>query len=182
MKIKPANRGRGVAIELSPKEKQIPTPATPFKLSKILVPVDFSTRSRKAVDYAMALARQFSSEVILLNVVQPYMPVADVVMVDTLDMIEQFKKSAQKDLEKWRNEIDPSILSRSQLRSGEPYHEIVQAAKDLDVDLIVISTHGRTGLAHTFLGSTSERVIRHAGCPVLVVRERQHDFVLNTRL
>jgi universal stress protein A len=60
---------------------------------------------------------------------------------------------------------------------GVPYHEIVQAGQQFKADLIVLGTHGRTGLQHVFMGSTAERVVRHAACPVLVVREREHEFI-----
>ena len=67
--------------------------------------------------------------------------------------------------------------TRSTLRTGIPSHEIVEAAKDFDVDLIVIATHGYTGWKHFCIGSTAERVVRAAPCPVLVVREKEHEFV-----
>ena len=70
-----------------------------------------------------------------------------------------------------------SIGAEALVRAGQPYYEITTAAKELDVDLIVITTHGRTGLKHALLGSTAERVVRHAPCPVLTVREREHDFI-----
>ena len=63
------------------------------------------------------------------------------------------------------------------MREGAPYREIVQAAQDEDIDLIVISTHGHRGFARMFLGSTAERVVRHATCPVLIVREKEHEFI-----
>ena len=66
---------------------------------------------------------------------------------------------------------------RAIFRRGFTSHEIVEAAKDLDVDLILIATHGYTGWKHFAIGSTAERVVRAAPCPVLVVREKEHDFV-----
>jgi nucleotide-binding universal stress UspA family protein len=63
------------------------------------------------------------------------------------------------------------------VRLGHPYQEITDAARELKVDLIVISTHGYTGLKHVLLGSTAERIVRHAPCPVLTVREKEQDFV-----
>ena len=69
------------------------------------------------------------------------------------------------------------LLADSLVRVGHPYQEITQAAQELKADLIVIATHGYTGLKHILLGSTAERVVRHASCPVLTVREREHDFV-----
>ena len=63
------------------------------------------------------------------------------------------------------------------VRTGSPADEIVDAAKEMGVDLIILSTHGRTGLKHLLLGSMTENVVRRAPCPVLVVREREREFV-----
>ena len=65
---------------------------------------------------------------------------------------------------------------RFKVRGGLPSHEIVEAAKEMDVDLIVLATHGYTGWKHFCIGSTAERVVRAAPCPVLVVREKEHEF------
>jgi universal stress protein A len=70
-----------------------------------------------------------------------------------------------------------NIESESSQRLGTPYEEIVKVAKEMEVDLIIIATHGYTGLKHFLLGSTAERVVRLAPCPVLVVREEERDFV-----
>jgi nucleotide-binding universal stress UspA family protein len=64
-----------------------------------------------------------------------------------------------------------------QVRDGVPWEEVVTAARESNTDLIILSTHGRTGLSHALLGSVAERVMRHAPCPVLVVRERERDFI-----
>jgi nucleotide-binding universal stress UspA family protein len=63
------------------------------------------------------------------------------------------------------------------IRIGNPYREIVAAAKEMPADLIILSTHGHTGFSRMFMGSTAERVVRHASCPVLVVRENEHEFI-----
>lgn len=75
-----------------------------------------------------------------------------------------------------RQEIDPLIHVIPQVRVGKAFHEIVTAAKQANADLIVIATHGHTGFKHVMLGSTAERVVRHAPCPVLVVRGGRHEF------
>lgn len=182
MKIRPSDKGGGVDIELTSTEAQIPSPASPFKLKKILVPVDFSNCSIKALQYAKAMAKQFNSEVILLHVMQSEIPVTDFVLADITAILEQARAAAKRNIEEMQLTIDAHIDSRALTRSGQPYNEIVNAAEELDVDLIVISTHGRTGLTHTFMGSTTERVVRHARCPVLVVREREHEFLAATPL
>jgi nucleotide-binding universal stress UspA family protein len=73
--------------------------------------------------------------------------------------------------------IGDSVPSATLTRFGEAWAEIVAVAKEQGADLIVISTHGRTGFEHALLGSTTEKVVRHAPCPVLVVRQREHEFV-----
>jgi nucleotide-binding universal stress UspA family protein len=73
--------------------------------------------------------------------------------------------------------MDPKRIEKTLVRFGRAFHEIAHAAETLKVDLIIISTHGYTGLKHALLGSTTERVVRHASCPVLVVRPCEHEFV-----
>jgi universal stress protein A len=80
-------------------------------------------------------------------------------------------------LEALLKDLPGDLNKTTLLRSGRPAYEIVEAAKRLDTDLIIISTHGHTGLKHVFLGSTAENVVRYAPCPVLTVREHEHEFV-----
>ena len=185
MKFKPTGKSGGVVVELGPKETQLPTAAslsTPvplpaFKLKKILVPVDFSDCAKKALQYAIPFARQFDAELTLLHVVQPYLPVPEMTTVD-VDLIQREMCAAgEKELAALRQTIASEVSSKTALQVGSPHLEIIAAAKDLGIDLIILSTHGRIGLAHVFLGSTAERVVRHAACPVLVVREHEHEFV-----
>jgi nucleotide-binding universal stress UspA family protein len=68
----------------------------------------------------------------------------------------------------------------SLVRMGDPSREIIAAAKELEIDLIILATHGRTGLSHFLLGSTAEKVVRRAGCPVLIVRDEEHEFLVDT--
>ena len=94
--------------------------------------------------------------------------------VEVLDL-EAFARSlndeAAKCLSKWRKAVASESPVEEELRAGTPYREIVATAGDRKMDLIVMGTHGRTGLAGLFIGSTAERVVHHAQCPVLVVRE-----------
>lgn len=179
MKFKPTSKAGGLVVELGPKEAALPPPvAAPaavlpeFKLKQILVPVDFSECSRKALQYALPLARQFNAGLILLHVLQPYVPIAEMPSQE-MESLED----ARRDLEEVQAEAGTTVVSRVEVRRGAPHTQIIDAAKELDVDLIVISTHGRKGLTRVLLGSTAEKVIRHAGCPVLVVREVEHEFV-----
>lgn len=176
MKIKPTQKTGGVLLELSPEETQIPAQsiAAPpvFKLQKILVPIDFSDCSKKALEYAIPFAKQFGAELKLLHVVERYPAVPEMAPYDCENI-----EDATRELEKLRKSLGNSVRCSFFVRKGSPQPEIATAARDFDADLIIISTHGRTGLARVFLGSTTEKVVRSAPCPVLIVRECEREFV-----
>jgi len=151
-----------------------------IELKKILVGTDFSPHASVALRHAAGLAKAFNSELILLNVVEP----AD--MMTQLPPIGESYFSpaliqAQEDYARQQGEEALKSIGHSParfvLRQGSPFFEIIAAAKEEDVDLIVIGTHGRGAIAHMLMGSVAERVVRKAGCPVLVVREGDHEFV-----
>lgn len=150
-----------------------------FALKKILVPHDFSPASRKAFKYAYCFAREFGSHLILLHVLEPVSSRSFMELPGAPAFSERELASAEKNLRVLLSSAEVGGLkeTRSALRTGIASHEIVEAAKDLDVDLIVIATHGHTGWKHFCIGSTAERVVRAAHCPVLVVREKEHEFV-----
>jgi universal stress protein A len=147
-------------------------------LKKILVPLDFSPLSKKALQYAQRFARQFKTDLTLLHVLEQPMPAT----FEGLQISSPFPEDELPDAKKRLNTLAASVRNpgvttvRAILRRGLAAHEIVEAAKELDVDLIVIATHGYTGWKHFCIGSTAERVVRAAPCPVLVVREKEHDF------
>lgn len=185
MKIKPVRKPGGVVVELGPGETQLPAapsrrnlgPLPVFKLNRILVPVDFSDCSRKALQYALPFAKEFEASILLLHVVTPFLPPAEMAMVDVSELELKMRESGGRELAALRAAVAKEAPVETALRVGRPDTEIVRAARELDADMIVISTHGRTGLAHMFMGSTAEQVVRRAGCPVFVVREREHEFV-----
>jgi universal stress protein A len=148
-----------------------------LQLKHILVPVDFSPPSEKALRYASRFGEQFGSSVTLLHVIQPMVYPSDFgyppTVVDTVD------QAVRLQIEEKLAGLAQGAGARADIliRVGQPHYEITLAARELNVDLIIVSTHGRTGLKHVLLGSTAERVVRHAPCPVLTVREREHDFV-----
>ena len=180
MKIKPSEKGGGVVVQLGPAEERLPSAdfqqgkeALPvFKLRRILVPVDFSHCSKKALKYAIPFAEQFDAELTLLHLVQRHVESAEALVVP-IESVEEI----QKDLETLRATIGDAVPSRALVRMGDPAIGIIAVAKELKIDLIILSTHGRTGLERVLLGSTAEKVVRHAGCPVLIVREHEHEFV-----
>ena len=146
-----------------------------FQLKKILVPVDFSDCSKKALQYAIPFARQFGAELTLLHVIEP-----DVVLpaAETLpQFIAESPEAAQRSLEDLRETVGADIPSKLIMRKGIPHIEILEMANEIGTDLVILSTHGRTGLSHVLLGGTTEKVVRRAGCPVLIVREYEHEFI-----
>lgn len=144
-------------------------------LKKILVPVDFSKASKKALQYANSFAGQFGAELTLLHVIQPAVTAP---AFDTLPQeLAETTEDAERSLADFRSTVDDGILTKCLIRKGSPHMEIIDLAKELEVDLVVLSTHGRTGLSHVLLGSTAEKVVRRAGCPVLIVREHEHEFI-----
>ncbi|MBX7157194.1 MAG: universal stress protein [Verrucomicrobiae bacterium] len=141
----------------------------PAQFNKILVPLDFSPTSQKALNRAIALAQQSKASLILIHVVT-FTMVAGAEQFTAIDWYQRLQDEAKKSLKKIQNKIPASVRSEIILDTGNPFDLICRAAKKKNADLIVISTHGFSGLKHVLLGSTAERVIRHAPCPVLVVR------------
>ena len=146
---------------------------------KILVPVDFSDTSQQAFQYALRFAEQFGCEIVLLHGVEPESVIAGApAATDVFAQPEEDTIAAKAELEALvassRNR--PSSI-RLKVRTGHAPNEINKVAKDLDIDLIIIATHGYTSWRHLCIGSTAERVVRTAPCPVLVVREKEHEFI-----
>jgi universal stress protein A len=146
-------------------------------IKRILVPVDFSDLSSNAVKSARHIGELMKAELIFINVIEHDGPLA----LETVPpaCIEELKANAEENLRVLVRAARESGIKRatSISRSGMPAHEIVEAAKESDVDLIVIATHGYSGWKHFCIGSTAERVVRAAPCSVLVVREKEHDFI-----
>lgn len=146
------------------------TPKLLVGVKNILVPTDFSERSLDALAYAENIAEVTGAKLTLISVVQPMVlpvPLATLAMENDRMVAATNKKLKELAAE---HGIDPQMLDRAVVSEGAAWDEIARAARNLKCDLIVIATHGHTGVAHAFLGSTAERVIRHAHCPVLVVR------------
>lgn len=160
-------------------EKLVRAKSRGIALKRILVPIDFSPLSKKALQYALRFAEQFRVGLTLLHVIEPDVPPAfDGFMIappspngERAGCANRLKILASSMVIRATNDVQSSV------RTGLPAHEIVEAAKELDVDLIVIATHGYTGWKHFAIGSTAERVVRAAPCPVLVVREKEHEFI-----
>lgn len=150
-------------------------------LHRILVPTDFSKHSHNALAYAAAFAEKFGAELYLLHVVQDmalFIPEAVSVAPPAVPPIEQMSAAVHAALVRLVHDNDLGRLRvHCEVREGTPFYEIIQYARAADIDLIIMGTHGRSGLVHVLLGSVSERVVRKAPCPVLTVRDPEHEFV-----
>ena len=155
--------------------------AMKMKLAKILVPVDFSEQSLKALQYAVCFAEQFGAEITLQHVVQPVVYPSELgYALDEIPLLSEqalVKSAGQRIAKLAMDAIKPPLKCQTLVSIGNPFHEITSAAQERNVDLIIIATHGYTGIKHVLMGSTAEKVVRHAPCPVLTVREREHEFV-----
>jgi nucleotide-binding universal stress UspA family protein len=142
------------------------------RFDKILVPVDFSGCSLEGLKYAISFAERFAAKIIMLHAVElGYAYTADgYAMYDLSELTEAARKHAERQMREFvRLTRFGSVKFDTVIRTGSPVEEICVFAKDENVDLIITSTHGRTGLKHVLIGSTAERVVRHAPCAVLVV-------------
>jgi nucleotide-binding universal stress UspA family protein len=143
---------------------------------KILCPTDFSPGSRQALHMAAALAREGRAQLVLAHVWQPSQWATGGEFQLAPDVIRELVDSEEAELAKWKLEAKELGVKEIATRflTGAPWDQIVDAAQDdRGIDLIVMGTHGRTGLKHVLLGSVAEKVMRHAPCPVLIVRARE---------
>src|SRR5437899_1098204 len=140
-------------------------------LHRILVPTDFSKHSQVALNYATAFAEKFGAELYLLHVVQDlalFIPDMVTVTPPLGPTVEQLTAAVRAAFDRLveENKLDRFPLHR-EVREGTPFYEIIRYGKENDIDLIVMGTHGHSGLAHMLLGSVAEKVVRKAPCPVL---------------
>jgi universal stress protein A len=156
-----------------------------LRLQRILVPTDFSESAEHALEYAVRLGKPFRATIFVLHVFRLKEYLALLSEKDHLDsgtaseVLEVAKNRAVKQLEELvRRSEEKDLAVLPILLVGVPFEEIVRYAAEHEVDLIVMPTRGRTGVAHLLLGSTAERVISHSVCPVLVVRTRRAEEIL----
>jgi nucleotide-binding universal stress UspA family protein len=144
-----------------------------FAPKRILVPVDFSEPSTRALMHAIAMAEQFGASLDVLHVVpNPYVDdPAGLYLPLPATYVNDLMNDARKRLDDLLDSVDHQRLrARPIVKAGDPLRQVVEYARDESMDLIVLGTHGRSGVAHLFLGSVAERVVRTAPCPVLTVR------------
>jgi len=163
-----------------PAKKNKSEKRTHIKLQRILVPIDFSDHSKSALKYAISFAQQFKASIDLIYVVEPTVYPADFSFgqIGFPNVEEELQVHGNEELENLiKKEIGSKVGARKVVRTGKPFYEINQYALERSIDLIIIATHGHSGMEHILFGSTAEKVVRKAPCPVLVVRTGEHGFV-----
>lgn len=142
----------------------------PVTLKRILVPVDFSGPSIKAVPYALAFAKQFKAQLVLVHIVEQVVYPGDW-MIPPFPTGDFASESREQLMAKLRSICaDTAGKVTPIVRFGRAWQEIIVVAREQKCDMIIMATHGYTGLRHVLLGSVAEKIVRHAPCPVLTVR------------
>lgn len=146
-------------------------------LRHLLVATDFSAESRKTLRYGVALAHEFNATLHVAHVVPTPLP-ADVSHLSILNQEPALKEAARREMDRLcTSEIPADIRVQTSILVGNPFFEINQEAERVSAGLIVVSTHGYTGLRYMLLGCTAQRIVQYASVPVLVVREHETEFI-----
>jgi nucleotide-binding universal stress UspA family protein len=155
------------------------------EINKVLVPIDFSDYSKGALKYAANFADMFDAEIILVYVVEPviYPPDFSMGQIALPSVNAEWDIKAKEELDKLsKTEIPESVKVKSIIKTGKPFLEIIETATEEDADLIIIATHGHSGVEHILFGSTAEKVVRKAPCPVLTLREPIKGFMFKEEI
>ena len=149
-------------------------------LKRVLLPTDFSSCSSKALTYAAALAQQFGAELHLLSVVESaamVVPEPGFALLGPGESIQELMAQSERSLAELKLPAALTVPVVRAVRTGSPAAGVLEYAKAAAIDLIVLGTHGRTGLMHVLLGSVAEQIVRKSPCPVLSVRPDAHGVV-----
>ena len=148
-----------------------------FQIKRILVPMDFSEHSQKALRYALAFAAQFVAEVTLVHIVEQMVYPGDW-MYPPLAVTDFATEKREQVLARLRAlDHGSGVKTQHVVRLGRAWQEVIEIAREMKSDMIILATHGYTGLKHVLLGSVAEKIVRHAPCPVLSVRPEERDFL-----
>lgn len=149
------------------------------EIKKILFPTDFSETAEDVLSYALSLARKYGAKIDVLHVIHEFADMTGFYVPHiSYDVLEKEMEDAAVDNmnrfceENIKGEAEYEIHTRR----GVPFNEIIKAAREFDSDVIVMGTHGRTGIDHVLFGSTAEKVVRKSSIPVLTVRDREREF------
>jgi nucleotide-binding universal stress UspA family protein len=148
-----------------------------IRLENILVPTDFSENSHKALDYGIAMARQFGATLSLLHIVEPTAPFTGLEAVPiVIEGTEQLSGAENRMAEFAAQHVPADVAVTSLVRLGSAVHEISDFAKTHKIDLVVATIHPHNRISRALFGGITERIVHQAPCPILIVRENEHDF------
>jgi nucleotide-binding universal stress UspA family protein len=153
--------------------RELKEPKPVMQVNNILVPIDFSNYSEKALAYASEIAQSYNAQLQLLHIIEETMhPAFSVTGKSSIfDLVPGIKDDSKKRTEKMLNKfVSDKVKSKVFIQGGRAANDIIKFAKENSTDLIVIATHGLTGLEHMLLGSVTEKVVRMAHCPVFTVK------------
>lgn len=149
-------------------------------IKNILCPIDYSVYSEMALKYAIEFAEKYQAKLCLIHVLD--IRVYDINNPDLYDVNivdeETIAKLRERLLRCVTDDTRGKIAVEARIIQGVPFAEIIKISKEYKIDLIVIGTHGRTGISHAIMGSVAEKVVRKAPCPVLTIRHPEHDFIM----
>jgi len=155
-----------------------------IQMQTILLPTDGSDCSTKAATYALSFAKQYGARIVALHVIdQRWEEQSRAVLTEMgQDLTQKIRVGYEEEARRIVAHVveagtDVGVSIEPRVIVGVPFEEIVRVGREISADLIIMGTHGRTGMSHLFLGSVTEKVIRRAPCPVLTVRPEEHDFV-----
>ena len=154
---------------------QAPAVGSLLNIRRILVPIDFSVHSKNALRYAVPMAESFGASLHLVYVVEPTVYPADLGFGQVVlpGVEEELRDKGLDELRKLiEREIGDRAKATSVVRTGKPHQEILREAEEREVDLIIVASHGHTGVEHILFGSTASRIVRLAKCPVLTIRPK----------
>ncbi|MBT8387190.1 MAG: universal stress protein [Ignavibacteria bacterium] len=155
------------------------------EIKKVLVPIDFSDYSKSSLRYAVNFAKKFNAEIYLIYVVEPviYPPDFSMGQIAIPSVNAEWDERAREELKNLaKTEIPEGIYVKTILKNGKPFLEIIDTASEENIDLIIIATHGHSGVEHILFGSTAEKVVRKAPCPVLTLREPIKGFMFRDEM
>ena len=152
-----------------------------IRIKNILVPTDLSEYSRYALPYAVEFARSYDATLHMVHIIEPLWGASHALYAEfpgpVGDNLESLKASNAQSLEELAAEVK-EVPVQTQVLVGPPHVQIVRYGRDKAIDLIVLATHGRTGLSHVLIGSVAEKVVQMAPCPVLTIKHPEHEFVM----
>jgi len=154
-----------------------------MEIKRILFATDFSENSHWALKYALSFAQKYDAKLFILHIIQqPSYPLGMYAEI-SFDAMDKFNRNLSGVTEKEMQELCQNDLGdfknyEAIILTGTPFLEIIRTAKEKEADLIVVGTHGRTGLDHVLFGSTAEKVVRKASCPVVSVRLPGKEFIM----